>query len=407
MPDRPSHWNADRSRRPGYVFVVPWDLHHAGGVNQVVINLHRRMDEAQALEPIILVNEWSAFRPIEKRVDGRLTIYLRLAPPWSDRGRVGGLLKWALTSPIWIADLLALCRRHRVHAFNIHYPSVGALPVALLRACRLYRGALILSFHGADLQSAVKSEGPDRMMWNFLLRSASAAVACSRALSAELIAIMRPLDVSKVHTIHNGLDIDRFLGEPDRGAVLPEGFTPREFILSVATWEPKKGLDVLIRAYAKARHAASGLALVLVGRPGEAEAALRALVRELGLENDVFFYGNVPHAQVSLLLGRAKLFCLPSRVEPFGIAVLEAGAYRLPVIASRVGGIPEIIIDGESGLLVEPDDADALAAALGRVLGEANLGRDLGQRLYQRVASDFSWRRAYERYFALVPRLSR
>ena len=99
---------------------------------------------------------------------------------------------------------------------------------------------------------------------------------------------------------------------------------------------------------------------------------------------------------------QAKTFCLPSRAEPFGIAILEAGAYRLPVVASRVGGIPEIIIDGETGLLVEPDDTRALTAALDRVLSDADLARNLGERLYERVVGDFSWKRAYQQYRTLI-----
>ena len=103
-----------------------------------------------------------------------------------------------------------------------------------------------------------------------------------------------------------------------------------------------------------------------------------------------------------MFLERAKAFCLPSRAEPFGIALLEAGAYRLPVVASRVGGIPEIVIHGESGLLVQPDDVDGLAAALDRVMADPDAARGLGERLHRRVANDFPWKRAYEQYRTLA-----
>src|SRR5262249_50044646 len=83
--------------------------------------------------------------------------------------------------------------------------------------------------------------------------------------------------------------------------------------------------------------------------------------------------------------------------------ILEAGAYRLPVVASRVGGIPEIIDDGETGLLVPPDDPRSLAAALNRVLFDADLARGLGERLHRRVVADFSWTRASEKYRTLLP----
>src|SRR5438105_4097512 len=185
---------------------------------------------------------------------------------------------------------------------------------------------------------------------------------------------------------------------------LPAALADREFIVSVATLEHKKGHDVLLRAFARLRRAipGEGLALVLVGRSDAAEPRLRTLTNELGLSHDVFFCTDVPHQQVGVFLERAKAFCLPSRSEPFGIAILEAGAYRLPVVASRVGGIPEIVIDGENGLLVPPDDVEGLTAALHRVLADPDSARVFGERLHQRVATEFSWKRAYDEYRTLA-----
>lgn len=100
---------------------------------------------------------------------------------------------------------------------------------------------------------------------------------------------------------------------------------------------------------------------------------------------------------------KASVFCLPSRAETFGIAVLEAGVFGLPVVASRVGGIPEIISDEDTGLLVEPGDSAALAAALQRVLDDSTLAERLGARLQARVTREFTWRRAYDAYRSLLP----
>jgi glycosyltransferase involved in cell wall biosynthesis len=206
-----------------------------------------------------------------------------------------------------------------------------------------------------------------------------------------------------VHAIHNGLDIEYFLSTVDRKAVLQKVLNDREFILSIATFEHKKGLDVLLRAFAKIRCSHPGIALVLVGKSSHAENELRRLASDLSVAEDVFFCANIPHSQVGVFLRRAKVFCLPSRSEPFGIAILEAGAYGLPVVASRVGGIPEFIIDGKTGLLVEPDDVEGLACALNRVLFEAQLATDLGEKLFQCVSIDLSWKRAYREYRALLP----
>jgi glycosyltransferase involved in cell wall biosynthesis len=313
------------------------------------------------------------------------------------------LCKWILTAPIILIRLQRFCRRHHVVAFNFHYTSLNAFPVALLRFCRLYRGALILSFHGLDLHAARGGGRVERVLWKFVLHCATAVVACSRALAAE-VGGFAANKIAPVNAIHNGVDIDYLMSSMDRKAALPKALNGREFILTVTTFEHKKGLDVLLRAFAKIRRPHPGLALVLVGISSHAEFELRSIANDLGVAEEVFFCPNIPHPQVGGFLERAKAFCLPSRSEPFGIAILEAGAYRLPVVASRVGGIPEIVVDGKSGLLVEPDDADALACALSRILADRKFAGGLGECLYRRVGAEFSWKRAYERYVELLHR---
>jgi glycosyltransferase involved in cell wall biosynthesis len=201
-----------------------------------------------------------------------------------------------------------------------------------------------------------------------------------------------------VHAIRNGLDVERFLHDVDRRVVLPEALQVRPYILSVAAWSYGKGVDNLVKAFAEVRCAIPCLLLVLVGKDEGAGAGLRTLAAELKVESDVWFRENIPHSEVALYVERAKVFCLPSRTEAFGIAILEAGAYGVPVVASRVGGIPEIVIDGKCGLLVEPDDIPALAEALLRVLSDAKLAYNLGARLHRRVVEEFSWKHAYRQY---------
>jgi glycosyltransferase involved in cell wall biosynthesis len=384
------------------VFVLPWELDHVGGVNQVVINLYREMILGGEIQPIILVNRWSAFRPIETVIDGRCTVYLRLFSPFAGDSAVVGFLKWLFASPVWIFDILRFCRRHRVSAFNFHYPSLSALSIALLRFLRLYRGALVLSFHGADLREVVAFGRIERALWRFVLSVTTAIVACSKALAAE-IREFAGAPAQTVHGVPNGLDIGYFLNSVDRTRTLPPSLANRDFILTVATWEWKKGLDILLRAFAQLNPVKNGgPALVLIGRNGGEESSLRLLAAELGVEREVLFLESVPHPQIGLYMERAKVFCLPSRAEPFGIVILEAGAYRLPVVASCAGGIPEILRDGETGLLTEPGDVTALATALRRVVFDKELASGLGDRLYRRVVNDFSWKRAYEQYRRLI-----
>ena len=390
--------NTDASKL-GYLFFVPWDLDHPGGVNQVVANLHDEMARAGEFAPLILVNEWAAARAVEKRVNGRLTIYFRLTSPWPD-GTLLGLCKWLVMSPMMFVGLWRICRRHRVKVFNVHYPTLTAFPVAVLRALRLYRGKLLLSFHGLDLAWAARSQPVDRSLWRFVLRQSDAAVACSSAFGDEVERFTG--GAARVVVIRNGLDAERFVRSSDNGSERLDRLAGRKFILAVATFERKKGLDVLLRAFAQVRRLHPGIALALVGRRAEETPELHALCASLELDQDVEFFENVPHAEINSFFGRATVFCLPSRAEPFGIVLLEAGAFRLPVVASSVGGIPEIIDDEETGLLVPPDDPSALAEAIVRMLEDSRFAQAAGDRLNARVRAEFSWTRAYESYKALT-----
>ena len=105
------------------------------------------------------------------------------------------------------------------------------------------------------------------------------------------------------------------------------------------------------------------------------------------------------------LLWAAAVFCLASRAEPFGIVLLEAGAFRCPVVATAVGGIPEILEQEVTARLVPPDDPAALATQLRRSLCEAEGARRLAEALHERVLSEFSWRNAHRAYMRLVARL--
>jgi glycosyltransferase involved in cell wall biosynthesis len=128
---------------------------------------------------------------------------------------------------------------------------------------------------------------------------------------------------------------------------------------------------------------------------------LTDLANGLGLSGRVQFLGQQSQAQVASLLKGAEMFVLPSRAEPFGVSLLEAAACRKPIVASAVGGIPEIISDGVSGLLVPPDDVDALSAAMLWLLERPGIGGALGESAYQTVSTHFTGRGMGARYESL------
>ncbi len=186
--------------------------------------------------------------------------------------------------------------------------------------------------------------------------------------------------------------------DPERIRVVPSGVNPTLFddaspvaphdeqsLLFVGRLHPQKGVDTLIRAMADLP-----TAQLAIAGDGPDRAQLERLAERLGVADRVRFLGFVAHDDVPALMRRADVFVMPSRYEELGTAIIEAMACGLPVVASRVGGIPNLVADGDTGLLTPPGDAPALAAALRRVLTEPGLAGKLGAEARARTAA-YQW----------------
>jgi glycosyltransferase involved in cell wall biosynthesis len=195
-----------------------------------------------------------------------------------------------------------------------------------------------------------------------------------------------------VVVVHNGIAV------PDEPAPPPGLETLR--IVCIARLAASKGQETLLRALSIA---GPGIEAELAGddleQGGRYRRALEQLARELGLDGRVRFLGH--RSDVDELLREADALVLPSVLEGLPIAVLEAMAYGRPVIATAAGGTPELVRDGETGLLVGWDDAGGLATALGRLRDDVALRRRLGRAGRERVEREFTLERMVERTLAV------
>ena len=209
-------------------------------------------------------------------------------------------------------------------------------------------------------------------------------------------------------------EVERLLGPPKRPvAITPFGvdldaFAPRPasaadpsaalVIGTVKTLASKYGIDTLLRAFACLAPRHDGLRLRIVG-DGPDRAALQALAAQLGIDARCEFVGAVAHADVPAQLRGLDIFVAASRLdsESFGVAVIEASACALPVVVTRVGGLPEVVSENETGLIVERDDVAALAAALQRLIDDADLRGRLGRNGRSWVAQRYEWRACVQR----------
>lgn len=174
------------------------------------------------------------------------------------------------------------------------------------------------------------------------------------------------------------------------------GTEPR--LLCVGRLIPIKGHLVLLRALARARARVPGVTLDIAGR-GPLEPALKAYARELGLGEAVRFLGFVSPVQEAI--ERAAIVVVPSLGEGFGMVALEAMERGRPVIASAVGGLPEIVADGETGLVVPPGEADALADAIVALAGDLEQAAEMGRAGRERALAEFTPERCADRIEAL------
>lgn len=359
---------------------------HVGGIEEVTRQLALHL-VAHGHQAEVATNRWPEGTIAAETLDGiPVTRFRFVLPEHSIRGGS----RFASTAPHSALRFVRLARR-----FDILHV-VGAGPnAAYAAALRSFLGTrIVLTLQGefrADPHRSFERSSSLRYGLRRLLARADAVTACSRFVLDELES--------------GGLD-------PRHDAeVIPNGVNPDEFdhgkqggyVLAAGRLVEQKGLDTLIRAYAAASGALGGRKLVLAG-DGPERGRLESLAGSLGLNGNVVFLGSVGRDRVAELLRGADVFAFPSRYEAFGVALLEAMAAGVPVVAARAGGIPEFAVDGENALLVPPDDELALAGALTRLAGDTELAGRLaaGGRAQ---AERHSWETVSGRYESVYRRV--
>ena len=227
--------------------------------------------------------------------------------------------------------------------------------------------------------------------------SAAAIIAVSDGMRSDVLKAYPNVDPKNVHTIRNGINTSRFAPEKDDSFIKKLGIAS-PYAVFVGRITRQKGLAHLLRAW---RQVSPSFSLVLAaGSPDEPAigAEVEQLIAELSQErgNIHWIKEMLPHKELTSILTNAQTFLCPSIYEPLGIVNLEAMACETAVVASRVGGIPEVVVDGETGLLVDfSEDHETFetnfAAAISNVMSDSSLSDRYGKAGRERAIAEFGW----------------
>jgi glycogen(starch) synthase len=363
-----------------------------GGVETTVRELSKRLAKAGESVRVYasdLYDEgrWERRTGFAPQVDGvpvrRFPVYKRLIP--------------GLTMPLMVGlmDALSKDAPDVIHAHSHRYGHV--LESALVARSRGIPLVVSTHYHPADRREPLTKRGLLRLqdhLFGWTAYRVARALVVETELEASLLRGFAPS--GRIHTIPPGIDLDAWADESEEG---PEGL-PVRYILYAGRIASNKGLSTLLRAFA-GLPAATRPALVLMGQDWGQRARLDALAHELGISREVVWTGHVDSAaQYRAVFRRASAFVLPSEWEAFGLVLLEAMAAGVPVVATRVGGVPEVLDGGTAGLLVPYGESRALSHAIERVIDSRALADELGNAGRQRVKR-YSWQRAVEAHRSL------
>lgn len=309
---------------------------------------------------------------------------------------LGGALRFAARAlqarRVWRAAF-RLDRPDVVHVHCFGPNGVYAMHFAGMRP-------LVYSHHGETFMDSVFDDSA------LLRRSLSRALVRADAVTSCSAFAARDLDrfgasTSQVKVVPNGVQLDEPVGEmPAALASAPA------YVLGVGRLVEVKGFDALIRAFALLvrRGADRGVDLV-IGGSGPDLSRLRQLAESLGVEDRVLFLGPLERPQVGAVMAGARALIVPSRVEAFGITVLEGWRAGIPVIATRNGGPADLITDGVDGLLVDPQSEESIAAALEHVLAQPGFSSAVGEQ-GQASVRKYTWASTASAYGDLYARVA-
>ena len=287
-----------------------------------------------------------------------------------------------------VAGLARMMKKHNITFINSHFADAAA-SFAMLSA-KLLGLPFGITAHAYDIFTPQFNLHEKISHAKFLLT-------CTRYNYKSLLEQHPNIDDALIHVFYHGIDTDKFERKNQQQNETPE-------ILTVGRLTAKKGIDVLLRACAELRNQGLEFKCRIIG-DGEEKNALTSLTAELDLNNQIEFVGAISSAEIKANYERADIFVLPCVIDENGNrdgipnVIAEAMAMELPVVSSKISGIPELVEHGETGILLEQRDVAGVAAAVESLIKNINLSREMGKNGRNRVLSIFDSRVCLENLY--------
>ena len=367
--------------------VIPWAPCHQGGVTGVIKHLYNNWPASSPSRPKVVVNDWSAIQP--KMAEDAL--YFRLNPfigtSWFT------IIMSILRAPFALYRILLLLRSERVAAVNFHYTDHSPIGIALLKWAGLYKGRLLISFHGTDVR--ILGSRFERWLQNFCLINADALVACSNSL-AQRVSETFCIPFIRIKVILNGVDDAVFRPGAPLTPML-EDLLPERYLVSIGTFNSGKAHDDLVQAVSILAGKDRTLHLCIAGADGAIRDRLQGQVDRLGLTKRVHFFVNIGAEDV------AAAVALPHRVALGRVAarVRHEGAVGVPIAVSNIPGHDELIIDNITGKLFKVRSPDDCARVIHGMLFDYAASSFMAQVFRERVIKSLTWDVCVKKYMGL------
>jgi L-malate glycosyltransferase len=293
------------------------------------------------------------------------------------------------------AEMIKVAQQEKLDLFHVHYAVPHALGAYLARqVLGAVAPKILTTLHGTDV-TRIGADPKFSSLTRFAVLAGDGITAPSRWLAEEAHRVLGLPRESNIEVIPNFVDTRRFC------VVRSKNVAATKVIVHVSNFRPLKRVEDVVHIFARVR-AEIPLQLHLVG-DGPERPRVEALVQSLGMAGDVKFFGE--SVDVAKVLQASDVFLLPSETESFGLGALEAMACGVPVVASKVGGLPEVVLDGETGFLAAVGDVEEMAKHVRRLLSDGDLHARMSRAARDRTEAHFQLEPAVECYQAAYRRV--